>query len=354
MTDAGHAQLSIENLSVVHRRRRQLRPADKVRAVDAVSLAIAAGTTCCLVGESGSGKTSLARAVLGITRPSSGVVRLDGVALAADVGRRSRAQRRALQVVFQDPMRALTPTSTVAELIGEPLRLHEGLTGARLQRAVSDALEAVALPTSISPHRPAELSGGQRQRVVLARALAARPAVVVLDEPVTALDVSTQGQVMNLLGDLQRDHGLTYLLIAHDLTLACRASDRIAVMYRGRLVEVGDAAAVRSTPQHPYSRDLLDAVPVPDPVRQRQRRAMRAAAHSFRLDDGTHRGCLYSHRCDRATEQCVVEAPSTVEVRPGWSVACHHPLGLSCTDIPSPHVPNPSTEVLPWPASRSS
>jgi oligopeptide/dipeptide ABC transporter ATP-binding protein len=324
-------RLAVDDLSVAHRRRRQLRRAERLLAVDRVSIAVDPGTTCCVVGESGSGKTSLARAILGITPPTEGTVRLDGVALSPGVHGRTREQCRALQVVFQDPMRALTPTSTIGELIGEPLRLHDSLTGAALQRAVAEALDAVSLPASISPHRPAELSGGQRQRVVLARALAARPTVVVLDEPVTALDVSTQGQVMNLLGDLQRAQGLTYLLIAHDLTLACRVSDRIAVMYRGRVVEVGEAAAVRLMPRHPYTRDLLDAVPLPDPAHQRQRRTLRASAQIGSNEASVDAACPYVRRCERATDECVTHSPTLHEVAPGWSVACHHPIDAAPT-----------------------
>lgn len=253
-----------------------------VRAVDHVSLSIEPGESLGLVGESGSGKTTLGRTLLRFLRPDTGTIRV-GDHVVTEFGRRTPLDyRRSVQIVFQDPIRSLNPSMSVHDIVAEPLKIHHDLTGAPQRDRVGELLDQVGLGGHLLGRYPHELSGGQRQRVSIARALAPGPDVVVLDEPVSALDVSTQSQVIGLLERLQRETGTTYLLIAHDLAVVRHACDRIAVMYRGRVVETGTADDICDRPQHPYTKLLLASVPDPDPVVQAQRRTRRQtlAAHT--------------------------------------------------------------------------
>lgn len=243
-------------------------------ALKGVSIDIAPGETLGLVGESGSGKTTLGRAILGQAPIKSGSIIFDG----KDITRYGRRERqplaRDLQVVFQDPYSSLNPTRTVGQTLAEPL-MTSGLSPRDRRAAVADILERVGMPTDTASRYPYQFSGGQRQRISIARAIIGRPKLVVCDEPVSALDLSVQAQVLNLLQSLQRDLGLSMLFISHDLTVVQHVSQRTAVIYHGEIVETGDAATVHHDPQHPYTRMLLSAAPIPDPVRQRQRRAER-------------------------------------------------------------------------------
>jgi oligopeptide transport system ATP-binding protein len=236
-----------------------------VRAVDDVSFAIERGETFGLVGESGSGKTTTGRCVLRLVEPTSGEVRFDGRDVLAMSGAELRRARRAMQIVFQDPISSLNPRMRVGEIVEEPLIVHRCGSPSDRRRRVSELLELVGLDPFQAARRPHELSGGQRQRVGVARALALEPAFIVADEPVSALDVSVQAQIVNLLLDLQARMGLTYLFIAHDLRLVEHVCDRVAVMYRGRIVELATTARLFSSPAHPYTRALFSATPVPDP-----------------------------------------------------------------------------------------
>ncbi|MEV5783203.1 ATP-binding cassette domain-containing protein [Streptomyces sp. NPDC048448] len=246
-------------------------------AVDDVSLTVAEGQTLALVGESGCGKTTLTRLLLRLLEPTAGSVRFDGQDLGALSPARLRSVRRQMQVVLQDPYSSMNPRMRITDIVAEPLVTHDpqarGRRGrARTRERVGELLESVGLPAGIQDRYPHEFSGGQRQRVSIARALALEPRLVVLDEPTSALDVSVQAQVLDLLAELQRRLGLTYVLVSHNLAVVRQVADRVAVMRQGRLVEVGDAADVFRDPQHPYTRQLLDAVPLPDPRRARRAR----------------------------------------------------------------------------------
>jgi oligopeptide transport system ATP-binding protein len=251
------------------------RTVDHVRAVDGVSFHVDEGETLGLVGESGSGKSTTGYTILQLLRATSGSVRFEGHELTRLRGRRLRRLRRDLQIVFQDPYSSLDPRMTVGDIVGEPLRVHR--LGSRRERRdrVRELLDVVGFDPRYTNRYPHEFSGGQRQRIGIARALALNPKLIVCDEPVSALDVSIQAQILNLLKDLQRDFGLAYLFIAHDLAVVRSLSDRIAVMRQGRIVEQGTAAQVYEQPQHEYTRALLAAVPVPDPRLMRERKAER-------------------------------------------------------------------------------
>jgi oligopeptide/dipeptide ABC transporter ATP-binding protein len=293
-----------------------------VRAVDDVSFSIPSGGTLGLVGESGCGKTTTGRAILQLDPPTSGQVLFEGRDLATLDEAGLRSMRRRMQVIFQDPYSSLNPRMTVGQIIAEPIAVHRIVrdAGARAAR-VRQLLERVGLLPQHAARYPHELSGGQRQRVGIARALAMEPSLIVCDEPVSALDVSIQAQIINLLEDLQRDLGLTYLFIAHDLAVVRHISDRIAVMYLGKIVEIADRLSLYENPQHPYTKALLAAVPIPDPeVEATRERVVLGGEVPSPLNPPP--GCVFHPRCPIAVERCSREIPALREVRPGQWAAC--------------------------------
>jgi len=292
------------------------RPRPPVRAVDGVSFTIAAGKTLGLVGESGSGKTTVGRTMLRLQEPTRGTVVFDGKdVFALDAGP-LRALRRQMQIVFQDPYSSLNPRMTVAETLREPLEIHH-LTG-----EVSALLDEVGLDAAFAQRYPHELSGGQRQRVGIARALSVAPQFIVCDEPVSALDVSVQAQVLNLLADLQARRRLTYLFIAHDLAVVRHIADEVAVMYLGKIVERAPAAEIYAQPRHPYTRALLSAVPEPNPRAAKQRIVLPGDIPSPAHPPP---GCHFHPRCPHPlkSDRCRTEPPPLREITPGHLAACH-------------------------------
>ena len=292
-----------------------------VRAVDGVSLSIAAGETLALVGESGSGKTTTGRCILRLIEPTRGSVRFDGADLLALPPRDMRRMRRQIQVIFQDPYGSLNPRMRAGAIVREPLDIHRiGAGRAERDERVAALLRRVGLDPSMRDRYPHEFSGGQRQRIGVARALALQPRLIVADEPVSALDVSVQAQVINLLMELQEEFGIAYLFIAHDLAVVERLADRVAVMYLGRIVESASREEIFKNPLHPYTRALLQAIPIPDPARARERQVLRGDPPSPAQPPP---GCRFHPRCPSAIETCDRIEPPLLEVAPGHLVACH-------------------------------
>jgi oligopeptide transport system ATP-binding protein len=301
------------------------REVGRVRAVDGVSFSVREGETLGLVGESGCGKSTLCRTVMRLIEPTSGSVTFRGEDITA-LGRRSmRPVRREMQMIFQDPYASLNPRKRVAQIVGDPLRLHGVASGHELERAVKELLQRVGLSPEHYGRFPHEFSGGQRQRIGIARALALRPKLIIADEPVSALDVSIQAQIINLLDDLQREFNLTYIFVAHDLGVIRHVSDRIAVMYLGKIVEIGPAEEVYSNPIHPYTLSLLASLPIPDPEENRAREPM-VLEGDLPSPANPPAACRFHTRCPYATEICSEVEPQLVHHGHGHWAACHHPL----------------------------
>ena len=293
-----------------------------IKAIDGVNFTVRRGETLGMVGESGCGKTTTGRCILRLYRPTDGQIWFNGVEIAQAKTSQMRAMRRQMQIIFQDPYSSLNPRMTAGNIIGEPLAVHGLVNNKREYRErVAELLNNVGLNPYMADRFPHEFSGGQRQRIGVARALSVDPDFIVCDEPVSALDVSIQAQIINLLEDLQERYDLTYLFIAHDLSVVRHISDRVAVMYLGKIVEIADRNAIYENPQHPYTRALLSAVPIPDPVLDAQRERI-ILSGEVPSPVNPPSGCVFHPRCPVATDDCTRIAPEAREVMPDHIAAC--------------------------------
>jgi oligopeptide transport system ATP-binding protein len=301
------------------------REVGRVHAVDGVDLEVYPGETVGIVGETGCGKSTLARLVCRLLDVTEGTIEFDGQDITRLKGDRLRQLRREIQMIFQDPYSSLNPRKRVGAIIGDPFDIHGIADGRQRRQRVQELMETVGLNPEHYNRFPAEFSGGQRQRIGVARALALRPKLIICDEPVSALDVSIQAQVINLLEDLQEQYQLTYLFIAHDLSVVRHVSDRVAVMYLGKVVELADAGQLYAEPKHPYSGALLSAVPVADPdLAERRQRVILTGDVPSPIDPPS--GCRFHPRCPKAQQRCVEEVPPLEPKAPGDLAACHFPL----------------------------
>jgi oligopeptide transport system ATP-binding protein len=296
------------------------RVAAHVKAVDDISFEIHRGETFGLVGESGCGKTTAGRAILRLIEPDDGTIRFDGVDVLSLGKQELRRKRRDMQIIFQDPFASLNPRMTIRTIVGEPFAIHRIASGSERDDRVVHLLQTVGLDSGVMNRYPHEFSGGQRQRIGIARALALKPKLIVADEPVSALDVSIQAQIINLLADLQQQFGLTYLFISHAIPVIEHISTRIGVMYLGKLVEVGTSKQICTAPRHPYTQALLSAVPIPDPAARKQRVVLRGDVPT---PINPPAGCRFHTRCPIAVERCRVEEPPLRQIEDGRDVACH-------------------------------
>ncbi|KAA9366899.1 ABC transporter ATP-binding protein [Ochrobactrum quorumnocens] len=316
--------LSVKNLKVHYPIRGGLlgRAVKFVKAVDGVDLEIGHGESVALVGESGCGKSTLGTAILGMTRATSGNISFDGKPVTHGLSETIRRLSRDIQIVFQDPASALNPKLTIGESIAEPLAIHNIGTASERRARVVELLKLVGLHAEHAARRPSAFSGGQRQRIVIARALALNPKLMILDEPVSALDVSIRSQILNLLLDLQRQFGLSYLFISHDLSVVRHFADRVAVMYLGRIVETGKTSEVFNRPEHPYTEALISAIPLPDPLAQRQRKRI-VLRGDLPSPANPPKGCGFSTRCPIAVAECHQIPPVLVERSATRRLACY-------------------------------
>jgi oligopeptide/dipeptide ABC transporter ATP-binding protein len=314
--------LAVRNLKKYFPIRRGVlsRVAAHVKAVDDISFEIGTGETFGLVGESGCGKTTAGRAVLRLIEPDDGEIRFDGSDLRSLNSSALRRMRRHMQIIFQDPYASLNPRMTIRSIVGEPFAIHRIASGTDRADRVAALLKTVGLDPAVMNRYPHEFSGGQRQRIGIARALALKPKLIVADEPVSALDVSIQAQIINLLADLQEQFGLTYFFISHAIPVIEHISTRIGVMYLGKIVEVGTSEQICLDPKHPYTLALLSAVPIPDPAAKKQRVVLKGDVPT---PINPPSGCRFHTRCPVAVERCRVEAPPLRKLADGRDVACH-------------------------------
>lgn len=297
------------------------RTAGELKAVDGVSFSIARGETFALVGESGCGKSTTGRTVIGLYRPTAGTIVFEGADVSAAVQSRSSEFRRDVQMIFQDPYSSLNPRKTIGAILEAPYKVHRLYSRAERTERVAELLRRVSLDPSLRERYPHEFSGGQRQRIGIARALALEPKLIVADEPVSALDVSIQSQVLNIFADLQDELGLAYLFISHDLAVVKHIADRVGVMYLGRMMEIAGKRQLYSAPRHPYTRALLSAVPRSHPTRGRRERVLLEGELPSAANPPS--GCVFRTRCPAVMPRCALDTPALTAVEPGHQVACH-------------------------------